>query len=138
MVQSFCILLISLLVIQNSNAQRPGGGQYNPEEMLKRQLETLTEKLSLTDEQVPKVEEILAKYGKQMMEVRQSAGGDRDKMMEAMQKMSREQSIEMKEVLDDEQYMAYLKYQEERRSQRGQRPQRQPQREAEPEDDEDE
>ncbi|MEJ2637231.1 MAG: hypothetical protein P8184_18340 [Calditrichia bacterium] len=90
-----------------------------------QELETLTERLNLTDEQAAKIEPILASAREQMQELRQNRSGDRQEMRSKMQSIFQERDKKIEEVLSDSQKKEYEKYQQERREQmmnrRGQR-----------------
>ena len=69
-----------------------------------QQLDMMKQRLSLTDEQVPKVKAALEDRNKQMAEIRQLPQEDRrDKMMALMD----EQKKKMKEILTPDQYTKY-------------------------------
>jgi periplasmic protein CpxP/Spy len=86
--------------------------QPDPAEMVKRQVDQLTEACSLTKDQVPKVEVIVKKYSEKMMAMFQEmgGGGDRDAMREKMTKNREEQSKEIKAILTADQAKKYDKF----------------------------
>ncbi len=87
-----------------------------------QELETLTERLNLTDEQAAKIEPILASAREQMQELRQNRSGDRQEMRSKMQSIFQERDKKIEEVLTDSQKKEYEKYQQERREQMMNRP----------------
>jgi Spy/CpxP family protein refolding chaperone len=100
---------------QQDSARRGGGrGGRSPEERAKMQTEQMTKTLSLTTEQVAKVEVINLKYAKaQTGGWGGQGGGDMEARMAAMKKTQDEKNAEFKAVLTEKQYADYLKMQEE-------------------------
>ena len=90
---------------------RPGGGPggrmgMNPEARVKQ----LDEKLKLSDDQKAKLTTIFTEQAdaqKKMREEAQAGGGDREAMMEKMQKQRAELETKVTAVLNDEQKKAY-------------------------------
>ncbi|MEM8847606.1 MAG: hypothetical protein AAGD17_10940 [Bacteroidota bacterium] len=76
------------------------------------QLNEYNSKLDLSEAQKPKFEEITLKYGKQMMELKESGKGRLAKYKE-FKSIRKNRNEEMELVLSDEQYEAYLEIQEE-------------------------
>ncbi|MBN1821180.1 MAG: hypothetical protein JXR31_01165 [Prolixibacteraceae bacterium] len=121
------LLLAALLVaVIFVNAQPPGGqgGNFDPEQMIKRQVDQIVEACGLSKEQTQKVEAIVRKGNEKRMEMFQDmgGGGDREAMREKMNKMRDEQTKEIKAVLTEEQakkYDKFLEEQEQRRRERG-------------------
>lgn len=101
---------------QQGPGQGPGGGRFNmePKEMAARQTEQMKKELNLTDEQLPKVEELNLKYAEKMKEARDQANGDRDAMRSTMRSMMAEKDKELKNILTEDQWTAFLKMREER------------------------
>ncbi|MEN8116775.1 MAG: hypothetical protein ABFS16_07330 [Bacteroidota bacterium] len=119
------LLIIAILGTTVAMAQNRGQRSFDPEEMAKRQTESLKEVLDLKKDQEKKVYELNLKAGKDMTKAREKAGGDREAMYEKMREIRDEQNKEMKKILSDSQWKKYEKYLEERRQRRGQgRPQR--------------
>ncbi|HCO67435.1 MAG TPA: hypothetical protein DIT04_06740 [Dysgonomonas sp.] len=114
------ILLFTVLAfcVNGLNAQnrRP----MNPEDMAKRQSETLTDRLKLTDEQKQKVYDVSLKYAKERSEKMNSAD-DRDKRRQIMQESQQKQDEEITNLLTEDQQKEFEKYRKERESQRGNR-----------------
>lgn len=109
---------------------RPGGpggqggnrGQFNPEEMLKRQTQRLVEELKLNKDQEQKVMAINKKYMEKQstdwQKMREATDEERAKMRESMQKMQAEKDKEIKAILTADQVKLYdemLKRREEMR-----------------------
>ncbi len=89
-------------------------------------LEELQKRLNLSDEQVSKIEPIMAAAREKMQELRQNSSGDRQEMRSGMQAIFQERDQKIKEILTDAQKAEYDKYlqeqREQMRQQRGQRP----------------
>ncbi len=103
---------------------RGGGdrGQFNPEEMMKRQTQRLVEELKLNKDQEQKVLAINKKYMEKQsgdwQKMRDASDADRAKMRESMQKMQAEKDKEIKALLTADQVKLYdgmLKKREEMR-----------------------
>jgi len=92
-------------------------GNFDPEEMIKRQVEGITEACDLSEDQVTKVEAIIRKSNEKMMALFQEmgGGGDREAMREKMGEIRDEQTKEIKAVLTEEQAEKYDEYMEEMR-----------------------
>jgi len=114
------ILLFTVLSLSVSGIIAQDRRQMNPEDMAKRQSETLTERLKLNNEQKEKVYEISLKYSKERS-AQMNSDTDRDKRREKMQEAQKKQDEELKAIFTDEQKKEYDKYNKERESQRGQR-----------------
>jgi Spy/CpxP family protein refolding chaperone len=92
---------------------------FDPKQMVERQMTQLKEQLELTDEQVPKVKEVLEGNMKSMMELREKypfTPGEQpsDEAREAMAKSRREANEKMAKVLTEAQMEKYQKIQRER------------------------
>jgi Spy/CpxP family protein refolding chaperone len=105
---------------------RPGGqgnrGQFNPEEMLKRQTQRMVEELKLNKDQEQKLAAINKKYMEKQsgdwQKMRDASSEERAKMRESMQKMQAEKDKEIKAILTADQVKLYddmLKKREEMR-----------------------
>ena len=121
-------LVLFILSVVSVYAQGFGGQQrMTPEERMNAQIKTYTEKLTLTKDQAAKLKDILTKNNEEMAKVReQMQGGDRQAMMEAMQKNRTELNKKIEALLDAKQkeaFAKYLKEQEEMRAQRQRPPQ---------------
>jgi Spy/CpxP family protein refolding chaperone len=89
----------------------------SPEERAKRDNEWMKTSLSLTDEQVPKVEAINLKYANKMGELSQQ-GGNFEEMRPKMTELQGQKRTELQAVLTTEQLKLYDKTLEERRANR--------------------
>ncbi len=120
-------LVLFILSVVSVYAQGFGGQRMTPEERMNAQIKTYTEKLTLTKDQAAKLKDILTKNNEEMAKVReQMQGGDRQAMMEAMQKNRTELNKKIEALLDAKQkeaFAKYLKEQEEMRAQRQRPPQ---------------
>jgi len=118
------VLMLLVLTASVSLAQdRRGRGNFDPEEMAKRQTEQIKEAVGLDSNQEKKVYELKLETGKKMSELReemQGAGGF-EGMREAFGKIREEENKKMKEILTEKQWIEYEKWQEERRERRGSR-----------------
>lgn len=74
---------------------------------VEQRLEAMTTKLSLTDEQKPKVKAVLEESSKKMQEIRSDSSLDQAARREKMQPIMEEQNTKMKAILTDEQYPKY-------------------------------
>ncbi len=98
-------------------ASAQGFGQFNPEDMAKRQATTLKDSCQLNEEQYKKVLALYTEQSQEMMKQMQNGGGmgmggfD----MEAMQKRQEAFNKKLKEVLTEEQYKRYTVMQENQR-----------------------
>jgi len=118
------VLIVLVLTASVSLAQdRRGRGNFDPEEMAKRQTEQIKEAVGLNADQEKKVYELKLATGKKMTELRDEmqGGGGFEGMREAFGKIREEEDKKMKEILTNEQWKAYEKWQEERRQRRGSR-----------------
>jgi len=94
----------ALAVATPAFAQGGGGGgggmgQMSPEQMIARQKERMFAGITLTAEQSAKADTVILNGMKQMMEMRQSGGMNR----EAMQEMNTKRNEALKALLTDEQ-----------------------------------
>ncbi|MBO4451593.1 MAG: hypothetical protein J5770_04155 [Bacteroidaceae bacterium] len=123
--------LVAMMITTCSFAQAPQGGfgggmgQFNPEDMAKRQADQLKTTCELNDEQYKKVKDYYVEQSKAQMEQMQKmmqggqGGGQMD--MQAMQKQMQErqeaQNKFLKGVLTEDQFKKYETAQAERRRQ---------------------
>ena len=101
-------------------AQR-GMNRMSTEERVNKQLEAMKERLTLSDAQVSKVEEVLTASADKMVTARDEADGDRSSMREAMMKIRDEQNAELKKYLTAEQFSEYEKMEQEQMEKRRER-----------------
>lgn len=105
-------LMLVLSLAANSFAQMGGG--MNPQERMKRTLEELKTRLTLTDAQFAKVDTILQAQTAEMTNIRESSGGDREAMRSAIMDLRSKTDKQIEAILTDEQKVEYKKLQEER------------------------
>ena len=92
----------TLATAQGTNTPAPKGKRNMM--TVDQRLDMMKQRLSLTDEQVPKVKAVLEDSNKQMAEIRQAPQEERrDKMMA----LRDEQNKKMKAILTPEQYTKY-------------------------------
>lgn len=102
-------LMISLFAVSGISAQQRQQRQRpTAEDMAKRQTETLTKELSLTDAQKEKVYKINLKYAQPREQ--QNTNVDREKRREEFQKLFKERTDSIKTVLTDEQKVKFDKH----------------------------
>ncbi|UYQ94364.1 hypothetical protein MKQ68_04580 [Chitinophaga horti] len=114
------MLFLGLLIagfVTTASAQGPGGQRRTAEERTKMQLDRMKEQLSLTQDQVTKLDTILLNNNKEMDKIFQS--GQRPDR-ETMQKNREAQNEKIKAVLTEEQYKKYQEEQQKMRERRGQ------------------
>ena len=125
------LALGGLMAASIGNAQPPDdkgekkggqGGRKGPPSV-EMQLERMTKELSLTDDQKPKVKEVIEENRKKMQEVFADRSAPREERREKMQKISDEQDKKFKEILKADQYAKWEKMRdkmrEEMRNRRG-------------------
>ena len=104
-----------LFGIQNSQYQ-----QMSPEERAKQETEWMKNDLTLTAQQLAKVDSINLKYAKKRSEMRsQMQGQDREAMMAKMQEIQSLKEAELKPVLTEDQMKKYKELLPQRRGMRG-------------------
>ena len=111
------VLLVALAV--PAFAQGMGGGMIGPDRLLGGTVEELTEKLALTEEQVPKLQEVFDETESIMMEAIQAlrdqggqgggqgGGGGFSGMRAAFEALRDDQRHAVRAVLDEKQTLAY-------------------------------
>ncbi len=109
----FAIAIMFVLSLAANSYAQMGGGM-SPEERMKRTLEEYKTKLTLTEEQVVKVEAILKAQTEEMAAIRANAGGDREAMRTAITELRTKTDKQVEELLTDEQKVIFKKLQEER------------------------
>lgn len=88
------------------SAQGFGGGEFNPEDMAKMQVNHINEVCKLDTAQTRKITEYFVNSTKEMMKAFQE-GGQGGFDMEAFQKRQQAQEKFLKETLTEEQYKLY-------------------------------
>lgn len=109
-------LVLFVLSVLSVYAQgQPGGQRQTPEERMAAQIKTLTEKLTLTADQVTKIKALYVKNNEEMAKTREEmmGTGDREAMMAAMQKSRADLNKKIDTLLDDKQKEAFAKYNKE-------------------------
>jgi len=111
----------------------PGGrGQFNPEEMAKRQTEQIGEFVTFTEGQEAKILEINLKYGEKMRGMRRGGPGmemsdaERQEMRTNMETLQAEKDKEIRALLSEDQVAGYEKYLEDNQSRMQERMQQRP------------
>ncbi len=107
--------MLSRSAIQNPQYQR-----MTPEERAKAETQRMKTDLTLTDQQLAKVDTINLKYAKMRSGMRGQFQGDREGMMAKMQEMQQQKNAELKSVLTEEQMKKYEELLQQRRGFRGQ------------------
>jgi hypothetical protein len=105
---------LAAIVVTPVQAQQPGrgpGGGMSIDD----QMAQLTEALSLTEEQVGPVRELLEVQSQRRQELRASSGGDREAMRAAMMEMQEETTMQLKEILTEDQMVKYTELMASRR-----------------------
>lgn len=110
-----CGLLFSVVTFAQAQQGGQGGGRRmaaSPEDRVKQ----LDEKVKLTDDQKTKATAVYTEAAegmKKMREEMQGGGGDRQAMMEKMQKMNAETDSKINAFLTEDQKKAYKTWQDE-------------------------
>jgi len=134
MIRKIAMLTMALFVVSvlsvfaQEGPGGPGGQRQTPEERMNAQIKTLTEKLTLNADQVKKIKELYTANNKEMEKVRaqMQEGGDREAVMQAMQKSRTEMNKKIEALLDAKQKEAYTKYLKEQEEERAKRMQQGP------------
>jgi len=109
-------IIITGLAVQPLMAKSRGwsGPRYSPEEIL----QTLTERLDLTAEQINVIRPIIEEKHRKMIEIGDELGDDRKAARTERMKLKWEAEMQLGAILTDEQVDKYLELKEERREQR--------------------
>ncbi|MFV0417985.1 MAG: hypothetical protein ACK5KT_04515 [Dysgonomonas sp.] len=103
------LLMIALFATSGVFAQqRQQRERSTPEERAKRQTETLTKELTLTDAQKDKVYKIVLKFSQP--QTQDNANTDREKRREEFQKIQKQRNDSIKTVLTDDQKKKFDKH----------------------------
>lgn len=94
---------------QDSNAPKKKRGMN-----IEQQMERMTEALTLTDEQKPKVKAALEETNKKRQAIMSDTNIERSQMREKMRPLMEEQNKKMKEILTETQYKKYQELQQQR------------------------
>jgi Spy/CpxP family protein refolding chaperone len=83
---------------------------------VEQEMDRLTKELALTDDQKPKIKEVVEENRKKMQDLFSNSSGDRAAMREKMQALSEERDKKFKEILKPDQYTKWEKLRDEMRS----------------------
>ncbi len=113
----FFALLVGLLAVHNTFAQRgPGGQVQNLQEALETANDSLIAKLDLTVEQVPAVRAILSARTESLVALRPSPGAGREQfqaMRAKREEINKETEAALSALLSEEQMTVYREFMEE-------------------------
>jgi periplasmic protein CpxP/Spy len=93
------------------------GGKGRP--TVEQQMERMTEQLTLTDAQKPKVKAVLEESQKKRQEMFNDSSVPQDQRREKMQALMKDQDAKLKGILTTEQYDKWQKAREEMRGKKG-------------------
>ncbi|KAF0141942.1 MAG: hypothetical protein FD122_1029 [Stygiobacter sp.] len=113
-VKAIFVIAVMFVLSLAANSYAQMGGGMNPQERMKRTLEELKTRLTLTDAQFAKADTILQAQTAEMMKIRESSGGDREAMRSAIMDLRAKTDKQIEAILTDEQKVEYKKLQEER------------------------
>ncbi len=105
---------------QSETQPNAGPGNFNPEEMVSRQIDQMKESLDLNEEQVTQVRTLITENFDNMKKMRENKG-DRQEMRAQMEEAREELNKKIKTILSDEQWVKYEAFEKEQMSRRGQR-----------------
>jgi len=115
----FTLPVIALLMFTINVFAQQGGGQgrrnMDPKEMAERQTNQMNESLSLTADQLPKIEVLNLKYAEKMKVIRDDADGDRESMRSVMMPLMKEKDVKLKEILTADQWTKLEEFRKEAR-----------------------
>jgi protein CpxP len=113
-----CGLLFTAVTF--ASAQQGQGGQGGGQRRMvtaEERVKQLDEKVKLTDDQKTKATAVYTASMEDMKKAREEAGGDRQAMMEKMQKMRADVDTKITALLTDDQKKAYKTWQDEEKAQ---------------------
>ena len=105
-----CSTLVTAQDAPQADAKKGGKKGFT----IEQQMERMTDQLTLTDEQKPKVKAVLEETSKKMQPIRADSSLDRDARMEKMKPIMEEQNKKMKEILTADQFTKYQEMQQRR------------------------
>ncbi len=108
------VFMIALGIVMqpfSAEARGPFGMQKSPEQIVER----LTDRLSLTDEQILAIQPIIEEKVEKMNEIRAKRGTDKQASRIEMQKLSWDTEIKLNDILTEEQIETYLELRQEHR-----------------------
>jgi hypothetical protein len=116
----FFVVLVAIAPLFALKAQPGGRGfQGTPEEMAQRQTDMMVEKLSLSEAQASRIQEINLKYALKMKAARDSMPeGDWQMMRQKMTGLRQEQDAALRKMMTSEQWAIYEQWKEEQRAKR--------------------
>ena len=97
------------------SAQDQGRRGGMSEADMEKRYEEMKKELSLTAKQLDSIKAIDKDYYAKMRDVREKAGGDREKMREATRPLNEKRNERIKAILTEEQYTKYQKMEADRR-----------------------
>lgn len=112
-----CLMAITAITV-SAQPPRGNGEQRTPEQRAKMMTERLTKELNLTETQQKSVYDLNLKMAQQMEQNREKGRADREEMRQQMESRRKEQSAEMKKILNDEQFAKWEKLQSQRNDNR--------------------
>ncbi len=112
------LIFVPGFTMAQGGGQGNGGGNNDPEQMAKRQTEVMNTQLQLTQEQMPKIEQMNLETSKKMVDLRAQYQGNRDEMRPKMMEIMNARDAELKKILTPEQYDKWVKYRAERMANR--------------------
>ena len=119
MKQKIFLMVIGFLLTTLTFAQPPQGGQFNPEEMVKKQTQEMVDSLGLNEKQAEQAGTINKKYSEKMRTLFQEGrDGDREAMREKMETMRTEKDAELAKVFTPEQFKKYKELEQKRMEER--------------------
>ena len=113
-VKAIFVIAVMFVLALAANSYAQMGGGMNPQERMKRTLEELKTRLTLTDAQFAQADTILQAQTAEMTKIRESSGGDREAMRSAIMDLRAKTDKQIEAILTDEQKVEYKKLQEER------------------------
>ena len=117
-------MVIGFVACSQTEEGRQGrrGQNFDPEQMLNRQVERMTTALELDEDQQKAVKELYIKFNEKQSKAREELGGNREEMRESMQKIGVERESELEEILSSDQWVKWKEVREQfqQRRRRGQ------------------
>ena len=106
------IAILSLIMFAATTVAQQKELTEEQKARMEKQFQDYKMKLSLSSDQKPKFEEITKRYGKQLLELKESDKG-RLSRYNTFKSIQKKKNAEMKRLLSNEQYKTYLEIQEE-------------------------
>lgn len=110
------LVIVTLIILSFTACNSTGQRHRIPsaKDMAKRQTEMMTKSLDLNDQQQNSVSTINLKYAEEFQNLREEAGGDREKMRTLRNDLVNKKNEELAKVLSEEQFERYKELEEER------------------------